>query len=787
MIAAESHFSSDMEVLEVKDDPAVVVTNPISAASPPTFGETFLSNFDAAKYSYDYSSTSTAFNLPNSSEYPEIQSNERYTVQQIAAEHPSFKPEISKIFLSHLFRTKLAENIKFIDGTRINNSKIHDNLMLCRNMLASAGQNSDFTYLFLLAPGYNPVYEDHVFTYGAQCGNLPAEYLGDPSTGVVLSNHPDTCTLPPLIPFIPHRIIIFKALQGPTKYIPINSKTYPNNDIPEESFGAHVAFDERGAETLFDIYTQSLVYIYDKKDSETFYMYPRTLYPYAAVTFYIDIPYHPAKPLRLPWYPSNIFCKTTFNFDPVFRLPVDVYRLFDNNSRFTELSLEGISVRNMITFSDLGRWSVLRELFSGVHGDFYNCDQLHLQGPNLPADYFISHCILASVDPRFVKIIRGMIIPQVGALFSVPYIPKMNTAEGNGGKTCGILLPNSAFASLFGVPVIPGDILHCFFIHPVVIGSSGHPLRTVKREEMLISMSKNLRISRSDKVSDNDIRVALSQTIPQQVMSIEILLESCASNVERERCRAEILKQLLLYDEPHLTVEQCKAGIEAEENEYQNSLKYDLNERKTFTPIFYKRTEEARMERVPSFDTVEKMEVDSPTPSTISSLPSPSSYKTAVILDPKIIMDAQIDPLILERVLQLTTDCTKNNVLSNFTVLYHHCMQSSKLSNKLNSQVLLCANPQRLLQYQHLEDAYCNRGTIQVIPEHTCDTKRTSLRASVVCILTILRKYDFKNAVLLTYAAITDEFIFFQQHKTCLMTPEEYIEKLKKRDSSFLY
>jgi hypothetical protein len=181
MISTGNCYSPDIEILEVKNDEAV--TTPLLSSSPQLYSDNFLRNFDAAKYTYDYSSTSTAFTLPNTHEHPEVQPNERYTVHHIPASHPNFKPEIGKIFLSHLFRSKLTPNIKFIDATRVNNSKLHDNLMLCRNILASAGDNSDFTYLFLLAPGYDPVYEDYIFSYGLKCGNLPAEYLGDPSIG----------------------------------------------------------------------------------------------------------------------------------------------------------------------------------------------------------------------------------------------------------------------------------------------------------------------------------------------------------------------------------------------------------------------------------------------------------------------------------------------------------------------------------------------------------------------------------------------------------------------------
>uniref|UniRef100_A0AC35GTP2 Uncharacterized protein n=1 Tax=Panagrolaimus sp. PS1159 TaxID=55785 RepID=A0AC35GTP2_9BILA len=76
-------------------------------------------------------------------------------------------------------------------------------------------------------------------------------------------------------------------------------------------------------------------------------------------------------------------------------------------------------------------------------------------------------------------------------------------------------------------------------------------------------------------------------------------------------------------------------------------------------------------------------------------------------------------------------------------------MRSNRITDNLNlhrSNV----NPQRIQQYQQLEEAYANKNTIQFAPEHTCDSKRTALRAAVVCILTILRKYTFNNAVLLT-------------------------------------
>ena len=155
-----------------------------------------------------------------------------------------------------------------------------------RQKLVDKGANSEFTYLYELAPGYNPTYEDEIFTNGAKCGNLPVSYLGNPSHGVYLSRYPDLCSIAPPIPYIPYRIIIYKALLGLEKHI--SFKQYPAIGYCENAFGSHITLKVGLSNRNFDQFLQSLVYIYDKLDVSTFTTHPRTLYPYAAVTFWID-------------------------------------------------------------------------------------------------------------------------------------------------------------------------------------------------------------------------------------------------------------------------------------------------------------------------------------------------------------------------------------------------------------------------------------------------------------------------------------------------------------------
>ena len=93
-------------------------------------------------------------------------------------------------------------------------------------------------------------------------------------------------------------------------------------------------------------------------------------------------------------------------------MDVDIYRLFDSNTILTELSVDGINLSKMIKFNDLGKWKIIKDIFSGSFGNLYSNDRIHVASGN-SFDSFVSHCILASNDPNFAKFTQAMIVPQV--------------------------------------------------------------------------------------------------------------------------------------------------------------------------------------------------------------------------------------------------------------------------------------------------------------------------------------------------------------------------------------
>ena len=121
----------------------------------------------------------------------------------------------------------------------------------------------------------------------------------------------------------------------------------------------------------------------------------------------------PMRSLRLPWFPENKVAETTLNFDPMFRIPVNVFQLYDSNSKINDIAINGIKVEKMVTFHDLGKWRVLIDFFSNEFGNFSDRNQIRMDNNTLTVEIFISHCMLTSDDERFMKITRSMIVPQL--------------------------------------------------------------------------------------------------------------------------------------------------------------------------------------------------------------------------------------------------------------------------------------------------------------------------------------------------------------------------------------
>lgn len=214
-----------------------------------------------------------------------------YKLSYLSVENPNFKAEIGRVVLGHLFRDGISKLIRFVDAQRVTNQSMHEACLKFQSQLDKRGDPKEFTYLFMDIGGYDPVFEHHLFSEGLACGNLTVSFLGDPSTGVYLSKCADTCSVSPLIPFLPHRIIIFKVLLGRTQVVPSNNYLVPANLDLDPSYNSRSLRSVNPPRSNHDTFHFNMVYAYDVEVDErgiTAMEYPRSIYPYAAVTFYIS-------------------------------------------------------------------------------------------------------------------------------------------------------------------------------------------------------------------------------------------------------------------------------------------------------------------------------------------------------------------------------------------------------------------------------------------------------------------------------------------------------------------
>lgn len=190
--------------------------------------------------------------------------------------------------MNNLCRDSIRSHIKFVDAVRITNPVMHEQCLQYQSILMQQRAPKDFTFLFMDMGGFDPERESRIFNEGLPCGNVPLDCLGDSRYGVYLSTSMDACTVSPLMPFVPHRFIIFKVLLGNIRNLPFHDFSDPPKVEYEKGVHSHTTRATKLHGLPHYNFYNSLVYMFDKVDDYTFNEYPRSIYPYAAVTLYLN-------------------------------------------------------------------------------------------------------------------------------------------------------------------------------------------------------------------------------------------------------------------------------------------------------------------------------------------------------------------------------------------------------------------------------------------------------------------------------------------------------------------
>ncbi|KAE9553785.1 hypothetical protein FO519_003006 [Halicephalobus sp. NKZ332] len=749
-------------------------------------------DYDPANESFDYSSSSRAFSTPYFSitDSPEPLN---YKLSYLSVENPNFKAEIGRVVLGHLLRDGISKQVRFVDAQRVTNQAMHEACLKFQSQLDKRGDPKEFTYLFMDIGGYDPVFEHHLFSEGLSCGNLPISFLGDPGTGVYLSKCADTCSVSPLIPFLPQRLIIFKVLLGRTQVIYGNNYLNPGSLDLEPSYNSRCLRPTNGPRSNHDAFHFNMVYAYDVEVDEkgiTAMEYPRSIYPYAAVTFYISGLYSGIPSIRLPFLPKNKIAAYDFHFGSYLRMTVEAYSMHDNGRKIDELCIDGINIKKCVPLSSFGSSAILRQFFSGLGGNFLNTDSLKIQLSTV--DYFLGHTCLMSSSRGFRNLVKGLKHRNQGLVFGVPWMPRYTKGEEQQEQQMGFCLPSCTLTSMLGIPIFAADVLHCFVLFKVPLNLVYHPLKTVRREGMLMNMASEGRIGRSDKISDNDIRSALQMIQFPQVGNLEAedyimdeegdveMVEDVGNGsyqyydysaimdqfpMEADKPTSPEKKAMVDYSTISISPEELSKEIEAADDEYEKMTT-------SFSQPYQKKPTK---EFEPSSQT-------SPAPHVRAIYENPT-MKTLVILEPVAVKDGLIDPEILGTLMELIQTRAESSINSNMQIIYHDSMRGEKLNSANNK-----CSPEKAGAYKEIEDRFsCSEG-ISYTDLHICDNSRLTIRALLVCLLTLKRKREFDNAVLISCTPQKEvDITTFRTHKIFLTDPQTFIDMLQKGDNSFLY
>lgn len=418
------------------------------------------------------------------------------------------------------------------------------------------------------------------------------------------------------------------------------------------------------------------------------------------------------------------------------------YALHDRKSNLTEVTVRGIQVQKIISMISLGKAFAIRKFLLGCAGSFLNRAYLKLWSNQTspPTEYFLKHTVISSTDPAFINIVKRLQMDNQALVFAVPWLPLFTRSEDPANNDFGFCVPNSSMSSLLGIPYFAADVLHVFVLSKVLMNTLTHPLKTIIREEILMEL--NGRMTRSDKISDNDIRTALSLMGPP--MTVNVVGDSKLG--EKNGTETPPVEPMEV-DKPDLSPTEAEPSKVPDEKPVVSNIK---------------------AEEVSAADVTESTLYENP------------EFKTLVIINPCDVREEQIDPTDLEKILTLSNTRSNKRINSKMTIIYHYSMKAANLAQTVKSG-------EYLQKCQEIEQKFSESDLIEYCDPHICDRGRLSHRALLVCLLTLKRKKAFDNAVIVTRAPITQEDVdTFKIHKICLVDPKIFVKHLETGNNLFL-
>uniref|UniRef100_A0AC34RA09 DUF3715 domain-containing protein n=1 Tax=Panagrolaimus sp. JU765 TaxID=591449 RepID=A0AC34RA09_9BILA len=715
---------------------------------------------DCLAQKIDLSSSKKAFSSEYFSVIPAPEDDSKVKLTYLTPKDDTFKQEIGKIVSGSCFHENL--DIQFIDAVRVTNPGLHERCLAYQAMLQSKSYPSNFTYLFMDIGGYDPQYEHKIFTKGIHTGNAPIFLLGDAKTGVYLSTKADKCSFSPLLPYLPHRVLIFKVLLGNVKEINVSNSANPLTIDLSDDFGSHMFSSSSTVQ-----YCNNWVYIYDKHNDNSFHAYPRSIYPYGAVTFCIPHAYQFYDLAYLPYLPKYKVAEYDLHFPNIRNFRVAAHILRPGITTCEEFAINGIVVDKAVQIVDIAATRYMKEFVSDGVLNFQGTEEMRIatKFTNPTIVYSLKHLVLHSNDPDLKKIIKRIRYDDQGFLFHVPNLATLSAIERTEMHNhFGFIVPNCLLITMLGIPFYAADILHCFVLKKIPLTAITHPLRTIRREDMLMGMDKADRIGRADKISDNDVRYALSMlNFPQIIDEGETESEGDNQGIENEELDYD--DDVFLGDErtsiDHSVIEMSNAQYETAVMEFKRESE-ELMEQHGCT-----------WEGKPCFEI-------------LGHAPPLKPNKVAVILEPLLITDALIDGDVLSTLMDLmqSENVKPNSVFGTKFILVYHDSMNLLLYKEHKAQI----GAKKSSAYVGLQKKYVNEGLIGFGGDHVCNLSGNNMRAALICCMTQMRKHRCNNAVFLASQDQDPTNIeLFKTQKIFLTKVENFIPMLSAGDSSFLY
>uniref|UniRef100_A0A7E4V2D7 Midasin n=1 Tax=Panagrellus redivivus TaxID=6233 RepID=A0A7E4V2D7_PANRE len=641
-------------------------------------------------------------------------------------------------------------------------------------------------------------------------GNEVYPYLGNPQLGVHLSRRPDAVLPTGFLLGVTYRIYVFKVRVDKFETFDVLPTTDNSTRPLDPTCKIRLSVEkDHECDKPFERFLQSLIYISEVDDSNRPVEQPEVIRLYGVADFTVS-------------EDCTVLYKGDVNLKSVGRVHVSVANVFDMDVKYMDLGDRPLMDFAILPFNakvaslnELTSKSVFKLAITRVGGDFEHNSHIHIRhDTGTISDFIIKHTCFLSDDPQFPNLVKFLNSARNGA-FNINASGFMPDLKNNDQCCVNFVFPNCNALGLLGIPCLPYDVLHCFQIYRLQVGPTLCPLRTTKHEKRLFALASSNLLARSDRISDNDIRVATAASFHRfgktqdgperfsdteddynKIEATEVITDEVADIPEPSwDLPAQIVREAfqkgkdtgksLLLNPAYATIAPKPSAMKRN-NLVQNMARRVARRSGDEPPppvLDMQVRKRRRRDRLYDHD-------ENPTTSNIPQEGYDEGYlmrnppmnrriATAVIFEPAIFFDSQIPVELLHDVLTVTLTFEACSVMGNFSIILHQYLHQAfeNANTDPNANMILYAS-----SFSNYRDS----DKLVVQERHYCDNNPPTFRTFLICAQATRQKRKLESIIVLSENASTVDHAIYERNKIKILTPSQYMAAMYAGDNTIL-